>query len=494
MSWGILFGSLTSLLFVAALLKSVTLSIQSKSEFPFPRKNPLFNLAGSQGICLSVHLCIIGIVTCPDGRKQRETELTPSSVLGAMVGGRYRLPDLSASTRLAAFRKVIDDEGLALAKSAEMRLQGFAASAVAIRGAAFGLIARQLRHIVETKEEDDLVEADDLVLALERFLGGPLNSSVSVWVNNVSSPDEERQGMVELFSSVGGNSNAKAALEEALAMDPLKRTLLYKFGLLPPAGVLLFGPPGTGKTLLAKAVAKLLRSKSGGAYSMGGAFISLKASDIVEAEVGTSEKKLVTAFETARNNAPSVIFIDEFQALFTERRGSGSGKLASTLLQCLDDINRWAAVDMEVGNTLESVNYARNRVVVIGATNAPWMIDKAFLRAGRFDRTVYVGMPSQEDRASILRVHMEKMSLSIVDGKTPIDMLCSDLAAKTEGFSGADLAALCRAAAVRCLRESDKHGGGGCVVTLEHFLGAVREDVTPSSSPALVEQLLNWRP
>ena len=444
-------------------------------------------------MCLSVHLCIIGIVTCQDGRKQRETESSQSSVLGAMVGGRYRLPDLSASTRLAAFRKVINDEGLALAKSAEMRLSVFAASAVAIRGAAFGLIAKQLRLIMETKGQDGFVEADDLGLALERFLGGPSTSEVSFMANNVSSPDEERQGTVDLFSSVGGNSDAKSALEEALAMDPLKRTALHKFGLLPPAGVLLFGPPGTGKTLLAKAVAKLLRSQSGGAFSIGGAFISLQASEIVEAEVGTSEKKLVTAFETARNNAPSVIFIDEFQALFTERRGSGSGKLASTLLQCLDDINRWAAVDIEVGNTLESVNYARNRVVVLGATNTPWMIDKAFLRAGRFDRTVYVGLPSLQDRASILRVHIEKMSLQLVDGdrdKT-IEMLCSDLAAKTEGFSGADLAALCRAAAVRCLRDSE-HGGG--YVSLTHFLGAVGEDVAPSSSPALVEQLLNWRP
>jgi hypothetical protein len=90
-------------------------------------------------------------------------------VLGAMVGGRYRLPDLSASTRLAAFRKVIHDEGLALAKSAEMRLSVFAASTVAIRGAAFGLIAKQLRVIIETKGQDGFVEADDLGLALERF-------------------------------------------------------------------------------------------------------------------------------------------------------------------------------------------------------------------------------------------------------------------------------------------------------------------------------------
>ena len=120
-----------------------------------------------------------------------------------------------------------------------------------------------------------------------------------------------------------------------------------------------------------------------------GAFISLKASEIVRAEVGQSEKLIVSAFETAHQNTPSVIFIDEFQALFTSRDGEhtgggkSSGRLASTLLQCMDDATRWR--DEDVKHSSDECN-KQDRVVVLGATNAPWMVDKAFLRPGRFDR------------------------------------------------------------------------------------------------------------
>lgn len=120
-----------------------------------------------------------------------------------------------------------------------------------------------------------------------------------------------------------------------------------------------------------------------------GSFISLKASDVVRAEVGNSEKLIVSAFETARKNTPSVVFIDEFQALFTSRDGEhtgggkGSGRLASTLLQCMDDVTRWRDEDANISS--DACTH-KNRVVILGATNAPWMVDKAFLRPGRFDR------------------------------------------------------------------------------------------------------------
>ena len=120
-----------------------------------------------------------------------------------------------------------------------------------------------------------------------------------------------------------------------------------------------------------------------------GSFISLKASDIVRAEVGKSEKLIVSSFETARKNSPSVVFIDEFQALFTSRDGENtgggksSGRLASTLLQCMDDVTRWRDEDVNISSDIST---KKDRVVILGATNAPWMVDKAFLRPGRFDR------------------------------------------------------------------------------------------------------------
>jgi SpoVK/Ycf46/Vps4 family AAA+-type ATPase len=217
----------------------------------------------------------------------------------------------------------------------------------------------------------------------------------------------------------------------------------------------------------------------------------LQVSNIVRAEVGTSEKKLVSAFEIARSNAPSVVFIDEFQALFTERTGSGSGKLASTLLQCMDDLTKWNSVD-EIAEATDSGNGKRGRIVVLGATNAPWLVDKAFLRAGRFDRVVHVGLPTVSERASILRVHIHKMRIrrDLDDGRSDfIDRLCTCLASVTEGFSGADLAALCRTAAVRCLSECGEQGE----IEEQHFLKSL-DNLAASNSQELVNRLLDWRP
>ncbi|EED91148.1 regulatory protease, partial [Thalassiosira pseudonana CCMP1335] len=239
------------------------------------------------------------------------------------------------------------------------------------------------------------------------------------------------------FSSVGGNVDAILALEDALALDPKKRRLLASFGLDPPTGVLLYGPPGTGKTLLARAVAQSLSSKdSKNAGNVGGAFISLKASDIVRPEIGNSEKLIVATFETARLNSPSVIFIDEFQVS------------AITLLQCMDDLTRWSVADpsSDTSGTRHN-NNQNNRIVVLGATNTPWMIDKAFLRPGRFDRAVHVGLPDMNEREAILRVHTMNMKIaSLRNDPSPSDKICNSMAKICIGFSGADLAALCRAA------------------------------------------------
>jgi SpoVK/Ycf46/Vps4 family AAA+-type ATPase len=299
--------------------------------------------------------------------------------------------------------------------------------------------------------------------------------------------ESEAVGRDELFSSVGGNVEAKRAIEEALALDPERRRILRKFGMSPPTGLLLYGPPGTGKTLLAKAVAKLLKNQSGNVSSVGGSFITLQASEIVRGEVGNSEKMIVSAFETARSNAPSVIFIDEFQALFTERSGSGSGKLSSTLLQCMDDVCRWRDTD-DAANVAPFPHDASSRVVVMGATNTPWMVDKAFLRPGRFDRVVHVGLPALEERVSILQVHVARMRLASSEN-AHVDRICQTLAEKCDGFSGADLAALCRAAAVRCLAELGVNGR----LEDRHFFEA-RDGFEPSCSTKLATRLTMWRP
>ncbi len=127
------------------------------------------------------------------------------------------------------------------------------------------------------------------------------------------------------------------------------------------------------------------------------------------------------------------------------------------------------------------------RVVVIAATNTPWMIDSAFLRSGRFDRVVHVGLPSLVERKSILRVHIGKMRLRDGENSDSIDELCEELSVLTDGFSGADIAALCRAAAVRAFGEEISVEG-------YHFEDALKFDVFPSSDDSLVKRLRTWRP
>jgi SpoVK/Ycf46/Vps4 family AAA+-type ATPase len=179
---------------------------------------------------------------------------------------------------------------------------------------------------------------------------------------------------------------------------------------------------------------------------------SRPGSDIVRAEIGSGEKMVVLAFETARMNAPSVVFIDEFQALFTERSSGGSGRLSTTLLQCMDDVKRWRLADKSVSSSEGDEANRDSRVVVLAATNTPWMVDKAFLRPGRFDRVVNVGLPSVQDRVSILRLHIGRMKMRVAEDMDELERTCVNLAECTQGFSGADLAALpCRCS---CLREA----------------------------------------
>jgi SpoVK/Ycf46/Vps4 family AAA+-type ATPase len=231
-------------------------------------------------------------------------------------------------------------------------------------------------------------------------------------------------------------------------------------------------------------VAKALRSSGS---SLGGAFLSLNTSDIVRAEVGVSEKLVAAAFQTARANAPAVIFIDEFQALFTERSGSSSSRLTSTLLQCMDDLKEWADLSRQnpVANT-DNPEKKESRVLVLAATNTPWMIDRAFLRPGRFDRSVLVSLPNQEERISILRIHTERMNTRF--SQSPPTAFLEEVSRRTAGFSGADLASLCRAAAILCLEADSKQ------VEEKHFLEALENGMNASSNVSLVRRITEWHP
>jgi len=196
-----------------------------------------------------------------------------------------------------------------------------------------------------------------------------------------------------------------------------------RMGIRPSRGILLYGPPGTGKTLLAKAVAKESEAN----------FINVKGPSLLSMWVGKSEEGMRKVFERARQVAPCIIFFDEIDAL-AGRRGVETGTKVTERV-----LNQMLA-EMDGLEDLKDV-------LVIGATNRPDMLDPGLLRPGRFDKILLVTAPSEEGRLKVLEVHTKKMPLA-----KGVDL--QDLAKKTDGYTGADLEALTREAAMLALRES----------------------------------------
>jgi len=232
----------------------------------------------------------------------------------------------------------------------------------------------------------------------------------------------------------------KQRLKEAVEW-PLARPEVFKrMGIHAPRGILLYGPPGTGKTLLAKAVAH--ESKAN--------FISIKGPEVLSKWVGESEKAVRELFKKARQVAPTIVFLDEIDSI-APRRGAfeGSHVTESVVNQLLTSIDG-----------LESME----GVVVIGATNRPDIIDPGLLRPGRFDRLILTPAPDSISRLEIFKIHTKDMPLAK-------DVSLVDLAEKTKGFSGADIGAFCREAAMIALR----HDMNAKEVHKTHFEQAMGE-------------------
>ncbi len=224
------------------------------------------------------------------------------------------------------------------------------------------------------------------------------------------------------FNDVAGADEAKSDLQEEV--DFLRHPAKYhNVGARIPRGVLLVGPPGTGKTLLARAIAG----------EAGVPFFSLSASEFVEMFVGVGASRVRDLFDQAKTAAPSIVFIDELDAV-GRRRGAGIGRGNDEREQTLNQL----LVEMDGFD-------ARHEVIVLAATNRPDVLDPALLRPGRFDRQVVVGLPDRKGREGILRIHTRNLRLS-----PNVDL--SVLARSTTGFSGADLANLCNEAALVAAR------------------------------------------
>ena len=234
-------------------------------------------------------------------------------------------------------------------------------------------------------------------------------------------PAEGLEGIRKLhYEDIGGLKDEMQRLRETIEL-PLRHPELFQtLGIEPPKGVLLYGPPGTGKTLIAKAVAN----------ESGAHFISIAGPEIISKYYGESEQQLRSLFEEARENAPSIIFIDELDSIAPRRdevTGEVERRVVAQLLTMMDGLEE------------------RGQVVVIGATNRVDAIDAALRRPGRFDREIEIGVPAEKDRVEILKIHTRGMPLAD-------DVSLDALAEQTHGFVGADLAALAREAAIRALR------------------------------------------
>ncbi|UUX92727.1 CDC48 family AAA ATPase [Methanoplanus endosymbiosus] len=312
------------------------------------------------------------------------------------------------------------------------------------------------------------------------------------------------------YEDIGGLKTELQNVRETIELPMRHPELFSKLGIDPPKGVLLYGPPGTGKTLIAKAVAN----------ESGAHFISIAGPEIISKYYGESEQRLREIFDEAEENAPSIIFIDELDSIAPKREdvtGEVERRVVAQLLTMMDGLDE------------------RGQVVVIGATNRLDAIDQALRRPGRFDREIEIGVPGEEDRMEILRIHTRGMPIEgenrIIAKKKELkatessdrgeleeelrmikdeigrtrEMLLKELAGKTTGFVGADLASLGREAAMRALRrylphidlESDEISPEileSIEILIKDFRLALRE-ISPSAMREVFLEVshINWR-
>ncbi|WP_167471557.1 ATP-binding protein [Nocardia arthritidis] len=229
------------------------------------------------------------------------------------------------------------------------------------------------------------------------------------------------------LADVGGMADVKRQLELTL-LGPMRNPEFAKaFGTSARGGLLLYGPPGCGKTFIAAAVAG----------ELGANFYPIEIADILDIYHGSGERNLHQVFELARRNAPCVLFLDEVDALGYKRsQMSGSAWMRNVVNQLL--------------NEMDSATSSNEGVYILGATNHPWDLDVALRRPGRFDRMILVTLPDPEARTAILRYHLKDRPVAGIDLRA--------IVARTDGFSGADLAHICTSATQLAMAESIRTG------------------------------------
>jgi len=274
-------------------------------------------------------------------------------------------------------------------------------------------------------------------------------------------PSLLRQIAVEVptvhWNDIGGLEEEKKLIQEAVEIPLEDPDLFEEMGIKPPRGVLLYGPPGSGKTLLAKAVATESEAN----------FISIRGPELLSKWVGESEKGVREVFKKAREAAPCIVFFDEVDSIAPQRgmRSGDSGVTERVVNQILTEIDGVVLL---------------KDVVVIAATNRPDLLDPALLRPGRIDRVIYIGAPDEKARLEILKIHTKGMPL----GKS---VSLEQFVKMLEGYTGADIEALCREAAMIAIRKDYK----ARKVESEHFKKAL-ETIRPSVDEKVVQRFKNF--
>ncbi|MGC1134551.1 MAG: CDC48 family AAA ATPase, partial [Nitrososphaeraceae archaeon] len=336
------------------------------------------------------------------------------------------------------------------------------------------------RYLADALESVPLIKGDNVMVP---YFGGRLTFKVigvipagsnAVLVTqktafNITTSGQtpaDRGMHIVAYEDIGGLKDEIQKVREMIELPLRHPEIFEKLGIEAPKGVLLFGPPGTGKTLLAKAVANESNSH----------FTSISGPEILSKFYGESEARLREIFNEVKENAPSIIFIDEIDSIAPKREevtGEVERRVVSQLLSLMDGLE------------------ARGKVIVIAATNRPNAIDPALRRPGRFDREIEIKVPDKRGRLEILQIHARYMSLD-----TDIDQ--DKIAGVTHGFVGADLEYLCKEAAMKCLRrllpelnlEDEKLAPevlNKLVVTMADFENVVKEAVPSAMREVYVE-------
>ncbi len=386
----------------------------------------------------------------------RENAIDPALRRGGRFDREIELPVPDRNGRLEVIkihtRNMPLDKKINIEKLADMTYGYVGADISALTKEAAMSALRRILPEIKWKDEDQLPREvmEKLVVKWNDFENAL----------RVVEPSAMREVLVEVpkvkWDDVGGLENIKQQMKEMIEWPLQNPENFSRIGIKPPKGVLMYGPPGCGKTLMARAVAT----------ESGANFISIKGPQVYSKWVGESEKAIRDIFRRAKQVAPTIIFFDEIDALAPRRNMKSGTQVTETVVSQL--LSEMSGIEDLKG------------VVVIAATNRPDIIDPALLRPGRFDRFIYVSPPDEKARLKIFKIHTKNMPLKNVN--------LEELASKTDGYSGADIEAICREAGMNALRKNINTEE----ITTKDFDASLKE-ITPSVSEEIGKHYLKFK-